>query len=239
MPLRWLALNAVLLIAAVTPTACGGRSRASDAEPPVSAAEAEVTLKSIVLTQGDLGPDFVRDFELVQTNDAAAAARPDTDNARRQYAEWGQLLSYNVQYAATSESDLVYTGNVARVMNTATLFNTSDGASSSLAFERSLSPAVIANILVSDGPGAKISETQVVKDIAFPVKGDESFAWRLSGKATLDSGLVTAFVADVVFVRQGRATGNVIAVALGEQPDRGTLSALVDRFVEHAATAQQ
>ncbi|MDP9235868.1 MAG: hypothetical protein M3P30_00465 [Chloroflexota bacterium] len=225
---------AVLLIAA-----CGAGSSASTVAPPISSGEAEDQLKAIVLTAGDVGEGFTQDVERVQTNDNAAAARPDTDNARRQYADWGQVLSYNVQYGATSETGLVYTGSVARIMNTATLYQTPEGAGSALAFERSLSPSVIANILVNDGPGTRISETQVVKDITFPARGDESFAWRLSGKATFENGLVTTFVADAVFVRKGRVTGAVIAVALGEQPDRAKLSALVDRFIEHATDAQQ
>lgn len=228
-----------LLAAAVLFGACGAGSSASTDPPAVSASEAGAKLKAIVLTAGDVGVGFAQDVERVQTNDQEAAARPDTDNARRQYADWGQILSYNVQYSATSGAALVYTGKTARVMNTATLYQTPEGASSALAFERSLSPSVIANILVNDGPGTKLSETQVVEDITFPAREDESFAWRLSGKATFDTGFVTTFVADAVFVRKGRVTGAVIAVSLGEQPDRVTLTALVDRFIEHATAAQQ
>jgi hypothetical protein len=234
-----LCLTTLLIAAVVVNAACGAGSSASTAGPAVSANEAEAKLRTIVLTAGDAGSGFAQDVERLQTNDQAAAARPDTDNARRQYADWGQILSYNVQFGPQSSADLVYTGKVARIMNTATLYQRADGASNALAFERSLSPSVIANILVNEGPGTTLSETQVVKDIAFPAKGDESFAWRLSGKATFESGLVTTFIADAIFVRAGAVTGAVIAVALGEQPDRATLTALVDRFVEHATAAQQ
>jgi hypothetical protein len=73
--------------------------------------------------------------------------------------------------------------------------------------------------------------------MAFPSKGDESFAWRISGKATFEGGTTLNFIADTVFVRAGNISGSVTAVALGSPPDRAELERLVDRFVEKARAA--
>jgi len=73
-----------------------------------------------------------------RTNNALAAARPDSESAAAQYADWGQTLEYNVQYSAPADADLVFNGKIARVMNTATLFGASDGAIAALAYERDL-----------------------------------------------------------------------------------------------------
>lgn len=225
------------MLCGVALTACGGNG-AQHAAAEISAEDAKARLVRIVLTPDDVGGGFTQDVARVQTNQQAADARPDTENALRQFGDWGQVLAYNVQYGATADAELVYTGKIARVMNTATLFRTSDGASAALAFERGLSSTVIANVLVNESAGTKISDTQVMKDIAFPAKGDESFAWRLSGKATFEDGFVSAFVADAVFVREGNVTGSVIAVGLGDRPDAKQFEALIDRFVERARAPQ-
>ncbi len=170
----------------------------------------------------------------METNDDLARARPDTESARAQYAGWGQTLQYNVQHSTPITPDLVFSGKIARVMNTATLFQLPEGATSALAFIRDLAAPTVANFLVNDAEGTKISDTQVVKDIAFPAKGDESFAWRLTGKATFADGSTVIFVADSVFVRAGRVNGNVTAVAFGQAPKRDDVIALVDTFVERA-----
>ncbi len=223
--------SAVMLIAslALVSAACRGGDATA-----VSGGDAAVRLRQVVLGADDIGGGFTQDTARLQTNADEANARPDTDNARRQYREWGQVLAYNVQYAAPEQANLVYNGRIARVMNIATLYETAGGATAAFAFTRGLSPSIIANVLANEGAGTKIEDTQAVKDVAFPAKGNESFAWRLSGKATFESGLVTAFVADTVFVRDGRVTGSITAVGLGEQPNQSQLEALVDRFVEHA-----
>lgn len=228
----------MLLLCGSALAACGGDG-ASPAAAEISTESAKARLMRIVLTPDDLSSGFTQDVARVQTNEQAADARADTDNALRQFADWGQVLAYNVQYAAPADAQLVYTGEIARVMNTATLFQTADGASAALTFERGLSNTVIANVLVNEASGTKISGTQVMKDIAFPAKGDESFAWRLSGKATFEDGFVSAFVADAVFVREGNVIGSIIAVGLGERPDAKQFEALIDRFVEHARAAAQ
>ncbi|MBI5283535.1 MAG: hypothetical protein HY874_00430 [Chloroflexi bacterium] len=230
-------MNRILPLAciAVVLAACGsGAAKTPAASPTLSASAAEARLAKIVLTAADAGPGFTQEVARAQTNEDAANARPDTETARQQYADWGQILAYNVQFGAPPGADLVFNGKTARVMNTATLFHTNDGASAALAYVRGLAPALIANFLVNDGAGTKISETQVVKDIDFPAAGDESFAWRISGKATFAGGFTVNFVADSVFLRAGSLTGNVTAVALGQPPDRAALTALVSTFVQHA-----
>src|SRR4029077_610161 len=107
-------------------------------------------------------------------------------------------------------------------------------AAAALAYVRNLSSATVANFLVNDADGTKISDTQVVKDIAFPAEGDESFAWRLTGKAMFPDGFTVAFVAVAAFVRAGRVNGNVTAVAFGQAPKGDDVIALVERFVERA-----
>jgi hypothetical protein len=216
--------------------ACGGGASSStpDAPPALSASAAEARLKQIVLLPADAGGGLAQDRGTAETNDQLAKARPDTDNARSQYAEWGQVLQYHVQYSAPVTQDLVFSGKIARVMNTATIFQTPDGASAALAFIRGLAAPTVANFLVNDAEGTKISDTQVVKDITFPAKGDESFAWRLTGKATFTDGFTVTFVADAVFVRAGRVNGNVTAVAFGQAPKRDDVIALADKFVERA-----
>lgn len=218
-------LPLVLLLAA-----CGG----AGASGSVSAGDGEARLRAAVLQPADLGEGYTLDRDLVLTNEEAAAARPDAENARRQYAGWRQVIQYNVQYAAPPDAQLVFNGKIARLMNTATFFQTAGGASASLAYTRGLSASVAANFLVNESVGTQISDTQVTKEIEFPAKGDESFAWRVSGKATFENGFVATFVADTVFVRTGRITGNVTAVALGEAPQRQELEQIVDTFVARA-----
>ncbi len=189
-------------------------------------------LKAMVLRTTDIGPDYTQEVARLQTNEDAAKARPDTEQARQQYREWDQVLAYNVQFGAPPTADLVFSDKTARVLNTATLYNTPVGAASALAFVRGLSPGVVANFLINDSSGTRISDTQVVKDIVFPAKGDGSFSWRISGKATFENGFTVNFVADSVFVRVGRVTGNVTTVALGQSPNPQELNSLVDKFVE-------
>ena len=191
-------------------------------------------MKQIVLQLADAGPTFAQDAAAAQTNDELADARPDTESARKQYAGWGQALQYNVQYSAPAAPDLVFSGKIARVTNTATLFESSEGAGAALAYTRDLAAVTVANFLVNEAAGTKITDTQVVKDIAFPAKGDESFAWRLTGKATFANGFTVTFVADAIFVRVGRVNGNVTAVAYGQAPKRDDVIALADTFVERA-----
>jgi hypothetical protein len=224
----------VLIAAALTLGACGGGSTSG---PATTSAAAEALLSRVVLRAGDIGDGYTQDAARAQTNEDSAKARADTEEARRQYADWGQVLAYNVQFAAASTADLVFTGTPARVMNTATLYRTADGASAALAFAGGLAPQVVADFLVNDGEGTKISGTQVVKSADFPAKGDESFAWRLSGKAVFADGFTSTFIADAVFVRAGLVTGNVTAVALGEAPDRARLAGLVDAFVARVQAA--
>ncbi len=203
--------------------------------PQLTAAEAEPVLKRISLLATDIGTDYEQPVARYQTNDEAAAARPDSDNARQQFEDWGQVLTYNVQYAAPPTADLLFNAKTARMMNTATLFGGDDGASQSLAFLRSLPEDVVADFISGGDAGTMLSDTRVLKDIEFAPKGDESFAWRVSGKATFTGGFTVNYVADVVFVRSGNITGNVTTVALGQAPKRAELEKLIDTFLARAA----
>ena len=227
---RFLAI-ALILICAIA-TACTSSSNNNTTQ--ISPAAAETQLKQIVLQPADAGADFTQDQATAQTNADLAKARPDTDGARSQYADWRQVLQYNVQYSAPVAPDLVFSGKVARVTNTATLFAAPDGATTALAYTRDLAAATVANFLVNEAGGTKITDTQVVKDIEFPAKGDESFAWRITGKATFPDGFTVTFVAEAIFVRAGRVNGNVTAFAFGQAPKRDDVIALVDKFVERA-----
>jgi hypothetical protein len=106
-----------------------------------------------------------------------------------------------------------------------------------MVYLRALPVELLENILTNEGAGTRISDTSVQRDIAFPQRGDELYALRASGKATIDGRLTVAFVADTVFVRAGNINGAVTAVALGDTPDRAELERLVDRFVEKARAA--
>ena len=226
-----------MIVACALPVmaACGGGSTSATSQP--GASDAEAWLARVVLAPGDLAPGYTADVARSITNEDAAKARPDTESARQQYADWGQVLAYNVQFGAPASADLVFTGTAARVMNTATLYRDPDGASAELASVGELAPQVVADFLVNDGAGTKISETQVIKIADFPAQGDESFAWRLSGKAVFADGFTVNFVADAVYVRIGRVMGNVTAVALGEPPERARLTQLVDTFVSRVQAA--
>ena len=225
-----------MLIAAA---ACGGGGKKTPtATPTLSPAQAETKLKQVVLQASDIGSDFTQDVGRAIPNAAAAKARPDTEQALRQYTEWGQVLAYNVQYSTRPTAGLVFNAKTARVTNTATLFNTPEGATAALAYTRDLAPQTVADFLVNEGAGTKITDTQVVKELDFPAKGDESFAWRVSGKATFANGFTVTFISDVVFVRAGRIAGNVQTLSLGAAPERDQLIALVDTFVERARAAQ-
>lgn len=244
-PLRWIrfrhqalaALGTLLAVASLT--ACdNGNRNAIDASTAtvtaISAADAEARLRRIVLAPADAGAGYTLDLARVQTNEQAARARPDTAAAMRQHETWGQVLAYNAQFSAASLRDAVFSPKLARVMNTATIFNDADGASAALMYVRALAPNLIGDVLTNEGEGTQITDTQVTKDITFAAKGDESFAWRISGKATFADGFSINFIADTLFVRAGAVTGSVTGVALGDAPDRAELERLVDRFIEKA-----
>ncbi len=219
--------------------ACGGGgAKTPTAVPTLTASQAEQKLRQVVLQAFDVGDGFTQVASQAITNDQAARARPDTAQALRQYADWGQVLAYNVQYSAPPSPGLVFNANTARATNTATLFSKSAGAIAALAYVRDLPSSTVANFLLNDGAGTKISDTQVVKELNFPARGDESFAWRLSGKATFPNGFTVNFVADAVFVRVGRIDGNVVTLALGAAPRRDQLEALVATFVRRAEANQ-
>src|SRR5438105_3811181 len=220
-----------ITLAVALTQACGsGAARLSEKQ-------AEQRLPRMVLSASDIGEGYGQDVARFVSDEDAANARPDSDVARRQYAQWGQVLAYNVQYAAPDASAAVFSGDVARVMNTATMFNKADGAAAAFEYVRSLPDSVVANFLVNDAAGTRIRDVQATKDIEFTAKGDDSFAWRLSGKATFASGVTVTFVADSVFVRTGRVMGNVTSVALGNAPQRQQLEELVDMFVARAISA--
>lgn len=217
--------------------ACGGGDGGAQGTV-ISDGDAETRLARIVLQPTDVGAEYTQDAARAQTNEDAANARPDTENARQQYADWGQVLQYNVQYAAPAEAEVVFNAKIARVMNTATYYHSVEGAGAALAYTRDLPATTVANFLVDESDGTKITETQVVKDIAFPSKGDDSYAWRLTGKAIFENGFTVNFVADSIFLRAGRINGNVTAVALGQAPDRAAVTALVDAFLARAQAAE-
>lgn len=209
-------------------------ARSTPRAASITIAEAEAALLRIVLTPDDAGEGFREGAARAQTNEQLAEARADTAFALDQYAAWGQVLSYHVQHDAQAPPRLVNTGRLARLTNTATVFQDGDGASTQLVYVRAQSEERLANAVTNDGPGTRIADAQVTKDLAFPAKGDESFAWRISGKATFEGGVTLTFISDTVFVRVGNITGAVMAVALGGPPDRAELERLVDRFVEKA-----
>lgn len=222
-----------LTAAAVALAACSGDG------PAIAVGDPEGVLKRIVLQQEDAGDGLALASARAQTNEEAAVARPDSGAAREQYEAWGQVLSYNVQFAAPVDPALVFTSKTARLMNTATLYRRNDGASDALAFLRGLDETLVENFLKNEGAGTRISDTQLVKDLDVEAKGDESFAWRISGKATFDDGFTITFVADSVFLRVENVTGNVTAVALGGAPERAQLESYVDAFVARIEDARE
>ena len=229
----------LLGVAALGSAGCSdGNRNATDAGsspgPSITVAGAEATLTRIVLQPEDAGEGEWVSTARVQTNEQLAEARADTDFAQRQYTAWGQVLSYHVQHNATGARRLVNTGRLARVTNTATIFQDAEGAATQLIYVRAQSEERLANAVTNDGPGTRIADARVTKDLPFPAQGDESFAWRISGKATFEAGVTLTFISDTVFVRVGNITGSVTAVALGSAPDRAELERLVDRFIEKA-----
>jgi len=229
----------MLGVAGLAFSACSdGNRNASGGEatpgPSISVADAEGLLTRIVLRPEDAGEGYREGAARVQTNADLAQARADTAFATRQYDAWGQVLSYAVQINATGAQRLVNTGRITRVSNTATVFQDAGGASTQLIYVRAQSEERLANAVTNDGPGTRIADAQVTKDLAFPAKGDESFAWRISGKATFENGVTLTFIADTVFVRAGNVTASITAVALGSPPERAELERLVDRFIEKA-----
>ena len=229
-------LPLALIAAALFAAACGGDD---DAPPAISVADAEARLSAAVLRLDDIGGDYMEHTASVRTNEQQALARPDPDVAREQYEEWGQVLGYNVRYDAPPSADLLLNNKTARVMNAATLYTSEKGAASALDFVRGVPPEAIAAFIQSGNSGgeATLSDTRVTKDIEFPARGDESFAFRVAGKATFPDGFTVNYVADVVFVRVGATTGNVVTIALGQPPQRDELVALLDRFIEKVRAA--
>lgn len=229
-------MRALLTLALILTIALGAAG-CNDGDSEARSADAETLLRSMVLAADDIGPGYSEAVSRFQTNEDAAKARPDSDAARRQYAGWGQVLTYNVQFSAPSTAELIFDSKIARVMNTVTLFDATGGAAQSLEAIRALPDVLVANFLANDAAGAKVTETQLTRDIEFAARGDESFAWRVSGEITFNTGLTTTFIADSVFLRVGRVTGNVTAVSLGQVPDRATLEALTDRLIERMRAA--
>src|SRR5438105_13979498 len=123
--------------------------------PRLSEKEAEQSLPRMVLSASDIGEGYGEDVARFVSDEDAANARPDSDVARRQYAQWGQVLAYNVQYAAPEASADVFSGDTARVMNTATIFNSQEGTAAAFAYVRSLPDSVVANFLVNDAAGTQ------------------------------------------------------------------------------------
>jgi hypothetical protein len=179
----------------------------STAGASISAGEAEELLRGVVLAPEDLGEGMREASARVQTNEELAHARADTAFALDQYASWGQALAYTVHYDAEGAQELVDTGAFTRVSNTATAFEDEAGARMQLAYVHGQSDERLANAVTNDGAGTRIVDAQVTKDMAFPSKGDESFAWRISGKATFEGGTTLNFIADTVFVRAGNISG--------------------------------
>jgi hypothetical protein len=237
-----IAVVAVSLFGALLVACSDGNRNATEGgargESSVSAADAEALLARVVLAPGDIAAQMRAGEARVQTNEQLAQARADTAFALDQYAAWGQVLAYSVQYNAPAGARrLVDSGAFLRVSNTATLFEDAEGARTQLIYVRAQSEDRLANAVINDGPGTRIADAQVTKDLAFPAKGDESFAWRISGKATFEGGMTLTFISDTVFVRVGSISGSVTAVSLGTPPDRAELVRLVDLFVEKARAA--
>lgn len=214
-----------VLAATVLAAACGGG---------ISDREAEARLRRAVLTAADVGGGYTQAIARTRTNDEAARARPDSDQARAQYDTWGQVLAYDVEFDPPAGSALSFSPQAARVLNSATLYRSAKGAGAALAYTRGLPSSLVADVLVNEGAGTKITDTQVTPLAGVPPAGDESFAWRVSGKATFEDGLTMTFIADSVYIRQGAVTGNVTSVALGQTPDRASLLGWVRMFVERA-----
>lgn len=234
---------AALMIAVSTFTlaACGGDG--GDDTPPTATPRAAMTqdearafISRASLAGADIGADYTQAVDRCQTNDEAAAARPDTENARTQFEKWGQVFTCNVRWDAPPNADLLFNAKTAQMMNSVTVFESPEGAAASLEFFRSLPENVVADFITGGDGGTALSDTRVQKDIEFVPKGDESFAWRVSGKATLEGGFVVNYVADVVFLRSGEVNGNVTTVALRQAPDRTELEGLVDTFLARIAS---
>lgn len=220
--------------------ACGGDG--GDDTPPTPTPRAAMTqeearafIGAASLTGADIGADYTQAVDRCQTNDEAAAARPDTENAKTQFQEWGQVITCNVRWDAPPDADLVFNAKTAQMMNSVTVFESPEGAAASLEFFRALPEDIVADFIAGGDGATTLSDTRVQKDIEFVAKGDESFAWRVSGKATLPGGFVVNYVADVVFVRTGEINGNVTTIALGQAPNRTELEGLVDTFLARVA----
>jgi hypothetical protein len=193
--------------------------------------EAERLLQHVMLTLDDVGGGYHQDIARPITNEQAAQARADTAAAGRQYQAWGQILSYNVQYSAQKVRNVINSPRPARIMHTATLYEDAGGATTAMVYLRALPVELLENILTNDGAGTRITDVEVQRGIAFATRGDESYAIRASGKATISGQLTVSFIADTVFVRSGRLNGIITTVALGSAPDRTMLESLVDSFV--------
>lgn len=232
---------ALILLAALL-GACNGDGDAPPTptpQPTIDAAQAERMLGSVLLQQDDIGADYERALDRTMSNEEAAAARPDADNARAQFEAWERVLGREVQFNAPASADLLFQNKTARLINTATLFTSADGASASLTFVRALpEDAVAAFVQQPAEGGGTLSETRVDKDIAFEAVGDESFAWRITGKFTFPDGFSVNYAADAVFLRIDRIAGSVITIALGQPPDRAQLESLVGTFAESARAAR-
>jgi hypothetical protein len=229
-----LGLLFALICGALLVAACGGDDDEAAAEP-LTDDEAGAMLSRVVIGAGDVADEYTQSQDGVRTNEELAEARPDTDTARQQYADWGQVISYAVTHNAPPDADLLFTDKSAMISSNATYFETDEGAAASLEFLESLSPEIIAAVLEMSGGDTQLSNVIVTKGMEFPPKGDESFAWEVEGLVTLPDGLQLNFTAHTVFARLGNVTVQMTTTTVGGPPNREELEGFVDLVLERVA----
>jgi hypothetical protein len=228
-------LPGIALVAGALLVACSGGPAGTAGA--TSRGDAERLLRSAALAPADAGGGFSVESTRFIGNEDAAAARPDSENARRQHAGWGRVLALETQLAGPAAADSLYSGRVVRVVQTSTLYETADGASAALSYTRDLRSSIVEGFLTNDGAGTKLDDVQLTRDLVPPDAGDESFAWRISGVATFETGQTVSIIADAAFIRAGRMTTTVMAVALASEPRAGALDALAVRAAEKMRAA--
>lgn len=168
--------------------------------PDLSAEEAR--LREMVLEQGDLPEGFGSgDVEFV-TNEEASGGDPDPASRLVQLNEWGRILGIDVIFEP--ETDAARNSGIFLVNSTASIYQSEEGATASLADAVEVARATdwaalfggVFDVQVEEMPGLGLA--------------DEVFWLRVTGKATLEEGAEQTLANDFVLLRQGSARGTLI-----------------------------
>lgn len=231
-PWRYVLVGAALMAGAMLLAPCGGgEEEASPAAspsvteeaspalpspsptPPVETrAELQALLQAAVLHVEDLPSGFTLDEEEFLTNEEAAESDPiDSQEALDDFNKWGRLLSYEVVYSKGAGLGALL-GGTSTISVEVSLYRDADGLRAAVAHRRDMleDPEWVAKLLANI-EGEEYSDARFSM-MSFADIGDESLAYQVTAQSS--SELVDRVVIQVVHLREDRAAGTIITMAI-------------------------